>query len=499
MRPVPWPLVPLIGAGIGAVAFASTVTYDFAYDDHWTIVENACLKWPLGQLVRLLSTGEAVAKSIPDATRPLMVLGHALERRIFGLAPAAYHLDSVLLYAAACGCAGLLTLILSRQRHVALVAACFFALAPVHAEAVAAVNYREDLYATAGTLATLVLLFERCLPGETHAFARAAAAALFLWAGLLGKESALAAVPLAALIVLLVPLARQRARRNAWTVGALGVTVLLWLLFRVPLALRGDGIPLARHQTLPQQLLRTARFEVLAVGRSLWPFTYAPDYWRQPDASFGWVIPALSLTALVLILGQNPRTRLPALGIGIALVAPLVSCPLVGPINELADRYFFLGTLGGGLCWGWALGQLAHRLTLWRRRQWLWLACLPMFPFTERASAIWRDDHTLWRAAVELTPSSPRAWSALSDVYRSERERTNADIALQRALTADRHYPPALVTQIYNDLAFGRLDLAREHLARLDERHWGDGGGVAKARRCASLSTPAAASRCVAP
>jgi len=320
-----------------------------------------------------------------------------------------------------------------------------------------------------------------------------------LGAGLLGKESALAVVPLVAVILLVVPWARARARENALTARALGTVVFLWLCFRVPLALRGDGIPLAPERSLSQLVLRTARFEVIAVGRALWPFTYAPDYWRQTDASFGWAVPAISLAVLVLVLGQSARTRLPALGVGIALASALFACPLVRPINEFADRYFFLGTLGGGLCWGWALGRFAKGFSLWRWRAWLCVACLPMLLITEQASSIWRNERALWSAAVAITPQSSRAWSALSDVYRTAGEQRNADMAVGRALNENANYPPALVTEVYNDLAFGRLELAREHLARLDERHWGEGGGLAKAKRCADLPNPEAAARCIAP
>ncbi|HTQ04246.1 MAG TPA: hypothetical protein VMI54_10335 [Polyangiaceae bacterium] len=482
---------------MGVAAFSSAVTYGFVYDDRWTIIENAWLAHPLGELARLLATGGAVAKKVPDATRPLMVLGHALERRVFGLAAWGYHLDSVLLYGVACAVSAYLALVLTRQRPVALVAGCFFALAPAHAEAAAVVNYREDLYSAVGTAGALALLFGPIQPPRpAHRVWRAVGAAALLGAGLLGKESALAFVPLAALIAFLVPRARARARGNVWTLRALGAVVALWLCYRVPLALRGDDVPLAPHRSLAQTLLRTARFELLAVAHAIWPFTYAPDYWRQPDASGGWAIPALSVVAGVLLLGQSPRLRVPALGVGIALAAPLASCPLVRPINELADRYFFLGVLGGGLCWGWALGRVAERLALGRHRAWLWLACLPMLPFTEQASALWRSDRSLWSAAVERTPDSPRAWSALSDVYRAAGERVNADTAVERALNLNPNYPPALVSEIYGDLAFGRLELAREHLQAIDARHWGDGGGVAKARRCAALDV-AAAARCI--
>jgi hypothetical protein len=69
---------------------------------------------------------------------------------------------------------------------------------------------------------------------------------------------------------------------------------------------------------------------------------------------------------------------------------------------------------------------------------------------------------------------------------------------MARALNADPRYAPALVTELYNDLAFGRLETAREHLAALDAKKLGDGGGIGKARRCAALEREAAAA-CIGP
>lgn len=489
---------PLIAAVLGLAAYASTLGFEFAYDDHWTVVENAWLARPFGELLALLASGRAVSEHVPDATRPLMVLGHALERRVFGLAAWGYHLDSVALYGCVCAAAGYLALVLSRRRDVALGAGCFFALAPLHAEVVAAVNYREDLFATLGTLGALALLFGPVTPRpeQPESRSRALLAGLFLFSGLCGKESALASVPLALLVALLVPRARRSALAKPWMLRVLGVVLATWFAWRVRLAIAGDGLPLAPARSFAQLALRTARFELRAVWVALWPFGFAPDYWRQPDATFGAVIPFVSLVLGVFVLGQNPKTRLPALGVGFALVAPLAACPLVRPINEFADRYFFLGALGGGLVWGWALVRLGGSRRL--RYAALALACVPLFVVTERSAAVWRSDRTVWTAAVARTPSSPRAWAALSDVYRAAHDRAGADMAVERALAANPNYPPALVAEVYADLAFGRVELAREHLANIAARRLGQGGGVAKAERCAALDR-AAAARCIQP
>lgn len=487
---------------LGLLAFARVLGFEFVYDDRWTIIDNQWLAKSLVELWALLASGEAVTKHVPDATRPLMVLVHALERQVFGLAPWGYHLVSLLLYAACSALAARLALVLTRRRYVALFAGCFFALAPLHAEPVAAVNYREDLLAALGVLGALSLWFTSPALGRGEGARRerplrAVATAALLALGLCGKESGLAFVPLAAAIYWLVPWARQAARRNRLALYLLGAVLLAWLAWRAPLSRGGEDLPLAPERPLAQLLLRTARFEVLSLVHALAPVGYAPDHWRQPDASFSWVIPALSLLVVVATFRHLRGMRPATLGVALALAAPLAACPLLRPINEFADRYWFVSVLGGGLVWGVSLERLLVWRGLSRFRAYLPLVCLLLVVPTWRATSLWRDERSLWTAAVALTPGSPRAWAGLSRVQRLAGERDAADASLLRALGADADYGPALVTEIYNDLAFGRLELAREHLRALEAKGLGREGGVGTAKRCAALIEPDAAARCI--
>jgi len=68
----------------------------------------------------------------------------ALERRIYGLSPWGYQLDSLLLYALRCALAAGVAHAVSRRRDVGVFAGCFFAVAPVHTEVVAAITLRPS-------------------------------------------------------------------------------------------------------------------------------------------------------------------------------------------------------------------------------------------------------------------------------------------------------------------------------------------------------------------
>ncbi len=496
-------LIALGCAVVGLLAFAPVLTFGFVYDDQWTIVENAWLERPLLELGSLVASGEAVARRVPDATRPLMVLLHALERRAFGLAPWGYHLVSLALYGLCCALATSVAWALTRKRSIALVAGLFFALSPFHAEPVAAINYREDLLAAVGTLGALLLLIPA--PGRPTAEARprretwgrALGAGALLLGGLLGKESALSFVPLAVAIAWLVPWVGLSVRKHWRILFTLGAVLVCWLAWRWPLAAGGEDLPLAPDRPLTQLLLRAARFELQALKFAVVPFGYAPDHWRQPDASLSPVVPLLSLLVGAAVLGRVRSIRPLAVGVAIALAAPLGASPLLRPVNEYADRYFFLSVLGGGIAWGWALERLGRVSALRPVRRLLPLACVPLLFVTWPATRLWRDERSLWTAAVAITPQSPRAWGALSRVHRLAGERDAADFTLQRALAADDRYVPALLTQVLNDLAFERLDAARAHLAELETKGLGRAGAFGKARQCAAMVDAVSARRCI--
>jgi tetratricopeptide (TPR) repeat protein len=179
------------------------------------------------------------------------------------------------------------------------------------------------------------------------------------------------------------------------------------------------------------------------------------------------------------------------------MIAPFASSPLVGPVNELADRYFFLGVLGGGLLWGSALAAAGERFRFGKRgRSLLAFVALPLFVPAWWATQAWRDERSLWTTAVERQPSSPRAWAALSRVHRLAGDHPAALAAVERAIALDPSYPPALVTRVYNEIAAGDLEKARAHVADADRRGFGDEKGMKRARRCAVLE-PSSARACL--
>jgi hypothetical protein len=474
------------------LTYAQTFAFGFIYDDYWTVVNNAHLDKPLGQLVRAAVSGRSVEWGMPDATRPLMGLSLRLDRWLFGLSPAAHHVHSVCLYAAVCVAVFLLAFAVLRRFSSALVTGLLFAVSPLHAEVVAAVSYREDLLSALGLFGAAALVFwPSARPPPWRAYA---CAGLWLYA-LLGKESALIG-PL-----LLAPLALVRrpsrsvllGRPPLWLLGA--AVALLWCNWRFGMSMLGEQIPLAEYGSWWEKLLRTARFELLSSAHSLVPVWARPEHEALAVPHWAWLLACVALVPLALALLKRRSLRVFCGAWGVALVAPLLTSPLFGPVNETADRYWFVGSISGALVLGAGVSALG------RRQPALGLSALVLLVgggllASRAAGAAWGSEVSLWTAAVEAAPRSGRAWTSMSRVHRMAEQEMLAERAVQRSLELRPDYLPGQVARVLNQLWAGKLEQARAGLLLINAQTRLQQDAVRVAARCAARASAEEAQAC---
>lgn len=476
-----------------ALPYAQTFGFGFIYDDHWTVVGNRHLDKPLAELLMAALSGRSIAWDMPDATRPMMGVSLWLDRRIFGLSPAGHHLDSVALYVLVSTAAAALSFALMRRRLAALAAGLAFAVAPLHAEVVAAVSYREDLLAALGLFVALALLYwpaPRVSPWRLYAAGGA-------WGfALLAKESAfIGPVLFGALALVRRPpraLGRQ-GRRLLATFVAVGAA---WLIWRLRLAHLGEQIPRADHGSLAQIALRTLRYETWAIATSLAPIVARPERAPLAAASVAWLLVLLAVPLAAARFSRRPSARRIIGCAAVAAAAALGTSPLAAPINELADRYCFVGSLAGAL--------LAGSLTLRLARASGVSAALFVASFSlaglaasSRAASVWASEVDLWTFAAETAPRSARAWSSLSRLHRVAGQHDLAERAALRALEERPGYVPALVARVLNDFAAGQVALGRERLAAIVPLSKPQRDNLRVAERCASQLDDDAVVACV--
>lgn len=478
-----------------ALAYLPSLAHGFIYDDYWTVVGNRHLDKSLSELLRAAASGLSVEWKMPDATRPLIGLSLWVDRQLFGLSAAGHHFSSLLLYALVSVAAYLLAFALLRSFVAALAAGLAFAVMPLHCEVVSAVNYREDLLATLFLFALAALCFwpdqRAASPAEVRW--RPIGVAALWFCALASKENAVIAPLLVAGLVLVRPLPRWVFQRSLALAGA--VTALLWVNWRAGLSLLGEQIPQAEYSSWVERLLRTARFELWSVWSSMLPVRAQPEFNPQPVPHWLWLVAFLLLVALGAALVLRRSTR-PAAGVlALALLAPLGTTPLVAPTNELADRYWFTGSVAAALALGWAVRQLARRSKLAAAGV-LGAMCVAGVARCWSETSAWSSETDLWTRAVALAPQSHRAWASLSRVHRMADQEELAERAIRTSLALRPSYVPAQVARALNLLWVGDRSTARRVLAAVVPKSDLHRDALALASRCAWLPTDAAAGEC---
>lgn len=129
------------------LCFANSLSGEFIFDDYIAVVEHPTVKY-LSNIPKLFLQGYFGDDSSAGLYRPLTSLSFAINFAISGQNPTSYHLLSIFIHIINSGLIYVLTYFYSRQRFLALMSALFFAIHPVHSEAVSAIYGRPELLAT---------------------------------------------------------------------------------------------------------------------------------------------------------------------------------------------------------------------------------------------------------------------------------------------------------------------------------------------------------------
>lgn len=479
---------------VAGLAYLPSLGHGFIYDDYWTVVGNKHLDKSLSELLRAAASGRGVEWKMPDATRPMIGLSLGLDRQLFGLSAAGHHLSSLLLYALVSAAAYLLSFALWRSFAAALAAGLVFAAMPLHGEVVSAVNYREDLLATLFVFVAAALCFwpARCTPPGAARWRPMAVAGLWFCA-LASKENAV----VAPLLVAALALFRRPPRwlRQPPLALAVSVVAILWGNWRVGLSLLGEQIPRAEYGSWLERVSRSARFELWSAWSSLVPVRAQPEFGSLPPAHWLWLIGLLLLLAAGAWLARRRSTRPLAGVLAVALVAPLGTSPLLAPANELADRYWFTGSLAAALVVGWAARRLARTSQLIAAGALGALLIAGVNRCWWETSA-WASETNLWTKAVAQAPRSHRAWTSLSRVHRMADQQELAAQTIAVALALQPSYVPGQVAHALNLLWVGDRSAARRVLSAVVPKMDLHRDALALASRCAGRSTDDAAREC---
>ena len=357
--------VALPAALLALVTALGTLRYGFVQDDFFLVPANPQIR-SLANLPEIFATPYSRYAGLAGMTydwRPLPIATFCVEYRLVADDPWLYHLDNVLLHAAASALVALLAWRITGDPWPATMTGVLFALMPVHADNVANITERSGLLAAGFGFAFLLG------HGARSSGARAAAgAALFL--ALLSKESAVAFPVLALLIDF-----RERASfaprplLSRWLPAA--VALGAWFALRAALiggVAYQPGLHYFHDVPVERVLPTMGRFFLQSyLAPCLLAFHRSSDYsfrsfpTSAADDLLGWIALAVATAAGVALFIRFLRARSPAVLGALWFLAALlpVANLLVRILVIGAERLLYAPSFGLAL----AGGAIAARLT----------------------------------------------------------------------------------------------------------------------------------------
>jgi len=472
------PRARAIAAAAAAIALATFAVYApvashpfLHWDDDVYVGDNPNLREPFG----LTSIARAFAAPYESNWIPLTWISLHADAAIFGLDPAAYHLENVALHVLA----SLVLLFAFARATGSLGASAFaagvFALHPLHVESVAWVSQRKDC---------LLGLFCALAIAAHLRFARAPSRARYVatfaatFAALASKPTAVA-LPLVLLALDGWPLGRGARDLAAWRRLALEKLPLFALA-----ALASVATVLAQRNAGSLELLQipfawramNALWNYLAyLGMAAFPSGLAYYYPWPLDPALPWRAAAGGVAlALAFALCARAIDRAPALLAGFAIyvatLLPVVGFVQVG-MQGRADRYMYLPLLGLALALSFGVRELVRGSRAARRAAAaLAAAALVACAFASAKQVrVWRSDRALFERALAVTTGNFFAHWSLGGALEREGERARAIDHYREAIALrPRWYHPhvSLARALGSE---GDLDGAALALARAAE------------------------------
>lgn len=498
-RFAPWLLLTVLVLG----SYANALGNDFAYDDRIVVLGNEAVR-SLRTLPKLLlmrfhaTTVELNEASNIGEYRPVSMLTVALDHAVWGTRPAGHHATSIVVHLLATFAVFSFLARLLADRAAGLLAAAFFAVHPLHTEAVTAIANRGDALAALLVLLSLAALCNALDASSAHQGRHFLLGIFLFLLAILSKESA---AMLPALLVLLVGydyLLHARGQtgwigpRRANLREVLYVLAGLLIPIGVTLALRwrvegglvaptsvfadtGASLPV-RAGLLMQIFGDYVRLAVVGWPLSAsypWNSHYMPSECHLSVPAL-WAAFALLSASWVLVVASFRRTPIVAVCVAwfVLGIIPLSNVFVPAWILQ-ADRSPYLSTVGScallGLflarLWDWAGRGLRPLIGL---ALGVWIAAWGVATFLRNFD--WVNNDTLGRSMVRTQPADPKGYEMLGSMYSRWRNWEAADECYRTLLEIPGHdwegYQGLGKTRYYRGDPAGALPLLTAALIR---------------------------------
>ena len=462
------------------------------YDDSLYVIENPQVK----NGVDLNAVIWAFKSTHAANWHPLTWLSHMADVELYGLAPGAHHLTSVVFHIAN---SLLLFVVLRRMTgHLwqSAVVAALFALHPLHVESVAWVAERKDVLSTFFWLLTM-LGYARY--AERPGVARYLLVVGCFMLGLMTKPM-LVTLPFVLLLLDYWPLRRvgierfgehQSGNLPCWRplLGLVWEKLPLFLLAIVSSVItfwaqkKGGAVGSMELYPLTSRVANALVSYVKYIGKTIWPVDLAAFY-PHPGSLPAWqVVGAGVLLGLITVAALRSLRQRPWFIVGwlwfVGTLVPVIGLVQIG-LQAMADRYTYIPLIGLFMIVAWGVSELIggwqHKKKLLATAAIILLMVLSVVSW--RQTTYWKNSVTLFQHALAVTENNYWMHNNLGFALTAQGRLDEAIAQYENALKINPVYEPAhlnlgiaLISQgkvdqciaYYQDVLRHRPDFAEVH------------------------------------
>lgn len=399
--------------------------------------------------------------------RPVKLLSFHLDYVLFGWHPMGWHWQSCLWHALN----GVLLFLLARRLGCSLAGAVlgglWFAVHPIHTEAVVWINGRGTLMSTFGVL-TVLLFYDRWRRQPVWWAVAGMLGGAFI--GFFSKEDALMVLPLIGLYEIFIRrenlLALLKQKTFLVPAFALGALAVVYLALRQSII---SGLNQGRWANGFTGLLSTLPVILTTYLRQLiWPDPMCVDQPVDYAAGFGlafWLSILVLTLCVIILLARRGTWSHWQFALAFFFVALIPASGII-PINQpRADRFLYLPSVGAALAIGW----------LWDWAQPRWRTACLAFLAASLSWYGWRswdysktflNELALWKNVLIVNPNSCRCYDNLAAYANNTGQPKMALELVDKALAISPISPEGWVIKAYALGALGQTNEAEAFYRR---------------------------------
>lgn len=395
------------------LVYGASLTNQFVrWDDGLLIYENPAIRSITPSSLKTIFTTYD-----PELYIPLTFFSYQIDYLIGGTNATIYHIQNLLWHTLNALLVSWLAFLLTRRGWLALLCGLFFAVHPLHTEAVAWASARKDVLSTFFFLGSLIA-YLHFHTDRKRKFYLLSLGAFFL--GLLAK------VTIIGLPVILLLL--DFRNRRTWNLRLWLEKIPFFALSTVfgVIAIFGKTAVLSRSTPL-EQLLMATKSTIFYLEKLFLPIRLSVLYPYEgtitifsPDFFIPISLCAI-LTVSVLVSLRWTREVLFAVGFFLIAIAPTFLNFAKGNLDLYfaSDRYAYVGSIGALFLLMTILGALSQRSRIWWRCIYAGtvITCITFGIMAHAQSAVWKDSESLFTNVLKYYPNTYVALNNTGNAY----------------------------------------------------------------------------------